>query len=854
MRRILTSLIVFAAVTVQLAAGDFSVEEYKNFLENNRDMTTADLLDMYPAGVFEAFADVKFADAEFSEEVDEHFQLTDYEKSLIDRHGFAVTERVSHNRFAYGFLDVYKSHLPVYVSSDAILHALHMSYDAILIDFEEQIIIPELTEFLNKTLALREVLEQRYGSDAGMQASLRDYDVHLTVTAKLLGMAAQPYYAENQAVIADLLDLVEGQSATSYPLYTSGTGRKMDFSQFTPRGHYTQSEELTRYFQAMMWLGRTELYIKAPEESGQAPLPADIQRQAITSLLIAQAAAESGAINNHDKINNILEAFIGEQDNVALRNLLEVKTELNIQDVAELTDENTFAQYQQTMINKSYAPQRILSQILMSDPMDPDQIEPAVAFLVMGQRFIVDSYVFSNVVYDRVTFENEKVRRMLPSHQDILFALGNNASVQLLENELDQFNYGSNLAGLRYMIDQYDENFWDASIYTNWLNSIRSLNPPDGEERAALPQFMQTAAWWQKTMNTQLASWSQLRHDNLLYAKQSYSGGIGCQFPESYVEPVPATYDAIAGLARRAYAAVEGVEFADPQTKTSMLNYFTTLEGHMGTLSAIAQNQLAQVELTDDQKTFLRTMIFDIPQGCDVNFGGWYTSLYYTGNDGMKTTDMVVADVHTAPTDAAGNTVGWVMHVGTGKVNMAFILVENCLGTPTVYCGPVMSYHEMVSLNFKRHTDEEWATMQNGAEPPARPDFVNLYLADENGEAKGNIGQTLHMSVTDVEDNPANPANGGVATAPAYPNPFAASTLLQFTVPTNLAYEQTTVNIYDLSGRLVRSLFSDHLPAGAMQLRWDGTDESGKLLSNGVYVYEVQIGDQHGGGQLTIAR
>ncbi|MCB9248138.1 MAG: DUF3160 domain-containing protein [Ignavibacteriales bacterium] len=43
-------------------------------------------------------------------------------------------------------------------------------------------------------------------------------------------------------------------------------------------------------------------------------------------------------------------------------------------------------------------------------------------------------------------------------------------------------------------------------------------------------------------MNSQLASWTELRHDNLLYAKQSYTGGVTCSYPFSYVEPIPAIF------------------------------------------------------------------------------------------------------------------------------------------------------------------------------------------------------------------------------------------------------------------------------------------------------------------------
>ena len=95
-----------------------------------------------------------------------------------------------------------------------------------------------------------------------------------------------------------------------------------------------------------------------------------------------------------------------------------------------------------------------------------------------------------------------KVMRMLPSTLDVLFALGNNAADQLLKPDLDQYKYSSNLSALRYLIDSYDPGFWQSTIYDGWLNSIRALNPP--ADRSSLPPFMQTAAWWQEKMNTQL--------------------------------------------------------------------------------------------------------------------------------------------------------------------------------------------------------------------------------------------------------------------------------------------------------------------------------------------------------------
>ena len=75
---------------------------------------------------------------------------------------------------------------------------------------------------------------------------------------------------------------------------------------------------------------------------------------------------------------------------------------------------------------------------------------------------------------------------------DPMFALGNNASAQLLKNELDEYKYGGNLAALRYLIDSYGNDFWQSSMYNIWLNALRTLNPPYIKD--SLPLFMQTGA------------------------------------------------------------------------------------------------------------------------------------------------------------------------------------------------------------------------------------------------------------------------------------------------------------------------------------------------------------------------
>ncbi len=139
--------------------------------------------------------------------------------------------------------------------------------------------------------------------------------------------------------------------------------------------------------------------------------------------------------------------------------------------------------------------------------------------MLLGQRFVIDSYVNGHVVFDEVRGSACCRRHWMCSFPSETMR-PDNCSFQ----KSRRWDYGRQLAALRYLIDAYDDSFWRETIYNGWLDGIRELNPPD--DRTGLPAFMQTAAWWQQKMNTQLAGWAQLRHDNLLYAKQSYTGGI----------------------------------------------------------------------------------------------------------------------------------------------------------------------------------------------------------------------------------------------------------------------------------------------------------------------------------------
>jgi hypothetical protein len=826
----------------------FDIDVYKSFLATHQDMSANELLALHPAGSFAHAAPMSFPSALYADSIAFKYNLTDYEKSLIEQNGFMVTERLSSPSPAAAFLDIYQKDLPAFVSTDAILHAWHMSYDEILKVVETYLLIGKLDTLL---AALHNQLPARataYAGNPDVRQMLLDVDLYLTVPRRLLGSNEGPLFAENMTLVSQVLGYIAAQQVVRIPLFQS-VPRDIDFSQFTPRGHYTQSPELTRYFQAMIWLGRTELAILPAVQPGEVKPPeSDFQRQAIDALLLHETASACDGYRKLDEIDQVIRFFVGESDNITLPQIGAMVGETGLSDASALLDTLIFRQFCSMLEQKSYAFQRINSQILWSDPMLLEQLRPAGAVLLLGQRFVIDSYVTGSVVYDKIMYQGRKIWRALPSTLDVLYALGNDASAQLLAQELEQYHYGSNLAAVRYLVDSYEPEFWRGTLYNSWLQAIRALNPPSS--RTILPAFMQTAAWWQEKMNTQLSAWAQLRHDNLLYAKQSYTGGITCSFPETFVEPVPDFYSTLRVLADSAALAFQSSILREQPFSSGIISYFEGMGKTMDTLASVASKELEGAALSSGEKAFLRHILYILWEGCGTVYSGWYAKLYYTGALGFMKEDRVVADVHTCPTDESGAMVGWVLHAGTGPANMAVVTATIPDGRSVAFIGPVLSYYEDVTTNFKRLTDEEWKDLYN-VSPSFRPPLVNLYLADAAGGSRG-AGPSL---VTNVEIAPAPSTQPmTVRLEQNYPNPFNGQTMISFVIPSGLTGSYAEFVIYDVQGRRVRTLLHQNMPAGTFVTRWNGDGESGSQVASGVYFYQLRVGPQVRTGKMALVR
>jgi hypothetical protein len=846
----LLSFFIFAAVSClptvpARAQTHFSSANYANFLRSNQDLSSGTLLSNHAPkyAYYKSLSPVLTGNYSYLDSIGIKYGLTGSEKDLLSRNGFVATERQLFQGFGQAYRSIFNMDLPVFITTDAMLQALHSSYDSILMDMEMYRLRLNLIQYLDALSEAYPKLMDKYASDVRMKKSLEDIDLYVTIARSLLaGAKGSPQFISQQAVDT-VWNAIQAEKMVQMPLF-SETPRKLDFSQFTVRGHYTRqgyAEFLGPYFKCMMWLGRTDFLLTPPPAGdGLAMSREDLRRMSIDSLLLNELSVLSGKSNLLDENDQVITFMVGESDNLTPKELAGVVRTQNLDKAGTLFDDTVFNAFQSALLATPEAGQRILSDFFIMDPFAEKPDPLPVSYRLMGQKFIIDSYIFSNVVYDRIIYNGKKVWRPMPDPLDALFVLGNDDALPLLKGNLDTYHYSAQLAGLRYLADSYDDSFWGVSLYNTWLSAIRELNPTVKTD--GLPFFMNTAAWRQEKINTQLASWAQLRHDNLLYSKQSYTGGVSCSFPYSYVEPYPEFFRQIGLFAERAgaYFSKYGV-FSTPIGRIP--GYFSGMKEVMGRLETIARKEVAHQSLTEDEKAYLRNMLYKNTNGiCGAPpVLGWYRDLFY---DSQKYEDMsavdadfVIADVHTQPTDEFGSVVGKVLHVGVGWVNLGVFLVESPFPDmgPTAFAGPVMSYYETITDNFDRLTDERWNKMlQNTDALPPRPDWVNIYLADRKGGARTSGRELPGIVPTGIaSENGSLP--GQLRLLSAFPNPFNPAVTVRFTAPVS---GPLTLVVYDIMGRKMKTLAEGYHSSGTYSVMWNAGS-----AASGVYFCRLKAGN-----------
>lgn len=648
------------------------------------------------------------------------FALTEDEQAALDAHGFVVSAEKAFPTFLYGYESIYALDLPVYVTADTVMHPVHHSYDTVLKYLELSTLRARVKDLVG---GLRTKLDQGGAAD-WPEETRADLDLYLAVFDSLLrldGKVSAPVAGADPETVDYIVRMArEGTSTSTVVLF--GDDRDLDFSQFTVRGHYRDDPRLGAYFQAMIWAGRTEFrFMEVNDETGQL----EFRRRDVQAALALRDLMDDTLRGSWKQVDDTVRAFVGEADNLTLPELDTLVSDLGLArgvDITTLADEAIV----EAILEGGFGVQQIASQLVINDY--GGELPLNRSFLLLGQRYVIDSHVFSNVTWART-----EAKRMMPDPLDVAFGvLRNNTAGRLLEPQLEQYGYWSELSSMRLLAEAHGPDFWAANLYNLWLSALRNLAP--GVDPHTQPVF-ETDAFARRLLNTQLASWAELRHDTLLYAKQSYTDGASCEFPDAYVEPYPAFWQALVDFGTKGRALVETLTFedrieelppelsgeaqlwVDPGLRDRTLAWFDELAHTAGLLKGMAEHQRTGEPFTEEQMAFINQAIH-IFWGCGSPAGadGWLAKLYFDPTGGA-TEDMLIADVHTQPTDEGGAPVGRVLHVGTGYPRLAVFTVETCDG-PRAYAGVTSTFHQTVTEDFKRLTDEEWLTTFRGEEKP----------------------------------------------------------------------------------------------------------------------------------------
>lgn len=669
--------------------------------------------------------------AEYVDLITETYPLSESQEEVFRDNGFVVLDDQRFGSFLEGFGRLFSLDMPVYISADSMMDALHLSFERVLMTVEKELLISELDTMLTKMEGGIKDLDRYSGGD-DIEQELDDVAFWIGTARSLLAGGKIPSARGVDARVEEFLAYVTEEGCRSITLF--GSPQVEDFSQFKPRSHYALSEELSNYFRAMMWTQRMGMkFMQLP-------------RHASAAFLLSRCLDDTGAMDHWHTIDALVETFVGTSDSLTPDGMLDLASTSKVLTVSDFYEDSSFKDLVRTALETGAGRQLINSQVTRADFTDEGLTPIPPAYHLMGQRFIVDSFIFTNVVFDRVCRPGcpepcgknfpQECGRLMPSPLDAWCVLGNKATVSLLNSELETFDYHKNLAALDWIVASYDEEFWTENLYNVWLSSLRTLNVDTTQ--APYPSVMQTEAWHQRILHAQLASWAQLRHDTLLYAKPSYTFVGQCDYPDAWVDPYPDLYNKLADFADNALARFTPLGVFDLPSGANLQAYFENLRAHSQKLASVAQAELEGMPLSEEQALFIKDVWKLIRGHYSPDYvDGWYQDLIFQTRDDWQVApeglslpeeyNPTIADIHTDPNSSN------VLHVGVAQPNLMLLSVKTDCAT-RAYLGPVFSYHEIARPNLHRMTDEEWkleteeTEWNPDREPPPRPEWTRAFI------------------------------------------------------------------------------------------------------------------------------
>lgn len=639
------------------------------------------------------------------------------EFSRIDSLGFVLVQTGKDEIY-----DLYQGYYnspytPMYVSVDLTFHTMHLLVDRAVRKMEVEELLPKLESLVAGML---EQAKKDYAAMKGEGSKIAEAElIYFAVAQGLLGNDPEVKGAVKTKVDEELarIERHEGIFDVTFLAET-----KEDYSQYVPRGHYTRSDDLKRYFKAMMWLGRLPLHV--PKEGND---PQAFRTALLVSYNLSQSAELKGLWK---EIYNPTAFFFGSAEDLTVE-ILEKETSkfYGNKKIAEILGDAPKLMEFAKLLRKSYQP-KILSEYAESKPGE-EPIEVPVSFRFMPQRFVPDSYMMTELVADRVRdylagdvggqlpftcgMTEMGPMRVFPRGLDVMSVIGWQPAEEIISADGDAMyeNYPEQLEKMRTWYSSLSEEERVSSIYFKWFEMFSVY------KQAVPPPDVDADAWARKMLFTTLGSWTELRHDAILYAKQSYTGYVTGAPPGRDTEPPPPPLElavieespeiyVIMAECSRMIADFIGEKEGYNQIRETFIEFEETLLK----MDTLARKQMFE-NLSKDEHAWLwrlpgklsgfQYMLGDIPE---------------TEADERMA---LVADVHTDPNTKQ------VLEEATGNPARMYVIV-GIGGKKYVAQGAAFTYYEFKQPLSDRLTDEAWQARLDSYEATSMPSWTDIFF------------------------------------------------------------------------------------------------------------------------------
>lgn len=470
---------------------------------------------------------------------------------------------------------------------------------------------------------------------------------------------------------------------------------KTDYTQFTPRSHYTKNSTLRSYFRTMMYLGRSSYFVQ--KDIGI------IDSNLITKQFAVKSNNGIVPLDLWKKIMAVTGYYAGQSDDLTYNEWQDYESSTiggAISD-SDLSSPENIKKLADNL-DKLRMP-TILSDVVVDENIasktKADLLRESMAFRIFGQRFTFDAWVLSGL-----TAGQEKSDPKLPSTPSSLFisaALGDlkaeEDTKQFLQkdagfSQAEVNGFLTKLDKTKSDISKVTKNEWFSSMGSAWLYVLGSLTHTFG---GGYPQYMQAASFLDKQIQTFLGSFTELKHDTLLYAKQNYAerGGGGDDSPippvvKGFVEPNMEFWNKFNELLDNTEQVFTQNNLFKDSAVLSRLQDFKAISKFY---TEIAQKELQNQKISDDDYEKLRTTKLS------------FMAQPFEAGDPDVDSDKValIADINT---DAVKNQI---LYEATGKPYLMLAVVGN-EQSPRVVASLVYNHYEFNNPLGQRLTDQDW--------------------------------------------------------------------------------------------------------------------------------------------------